>query len=226
MKITVPGLASTWPLKAMAIGLLVPSAAGALDVRITPLLDSVPVVHDGRPFTIQRNQDPKNLVKPYFAYTSRNCPPFCIQPIQAAPGVQTVGELEVLDYLRRIGEGDQTLLVVDARTPQWPARGMIPGAINVPWTQLVETESPGLGDGGVLERVFGARREDNQWNFGEAKTLILYCNGMWCSQSTNSVTRLLEMGYPAEKLKWYRGGMQNWENLGLATVKADGQPAP
>ena len=27
------------------------------------------------------------------------------------------------------------------------------------------------------------------------------------------------MGYPAEKIKWYRGGMQDWEILGLATVK-------
>ena len=30
---------------------------------------------------------------------------------------------------------------------------------------------------------------------------------------------LLKYGYPADKIKWYRGGMQNWENLGFNTVK-------
>jgi hypothetical protein len=26
-------------------------------------------------------------------------------------------------------------------------------------------------------------------------------------------------GYPADKIKWYRGGMQSWEIVGLTTVK-------
>ncbi len=30
---------------------------------------------------------------------------------------------------------------------------------------------------------------------------------------------LLKIGYPAHKLFWYRGGMQDWENLGLTTIK-------
>jgi hypothetical protein len=29
---------------------------------------------------------------------------------------------------------------------------------------------------------------------------------------------LLAMGYPAHKLKWYRGGIQEWKQLGLTTV--------
>ena len=29
---------------------------------------------------------------------------------------------------------------------------------------------------------------------------------------------LLTLGYPAEKLKWYRGGMQSWEQFGFTTV--------
>ncbi len=33
---------------------------------------------------------------------------------------------------------------------------------------------------------------------------------------------LLNLGYPPHKLKWYRGGMQSWEQLGLTTVKSDG----
>jgi hypothetical protein len=30
---------------------------------------------------------------------------------------------------------------------------------------------------------------------------------------------LLSFGYPAEKIKWFRGGMQTWQVLGLTTVK-------
>jgi len=30
---------------------------------------------------------------------------------------------------------------------------------------------------------------------------------------------LLAFGYPAEKIKWFRGGMQTWQVLGLTTVK-------
>jgi hypothetical protein len=28
----------------------------------------------------------------------------------------------------------------------------------------------------------------------------------------------MAMGYPAHKLKWYRGGVQDWKMLGLTTV--------
>jgi hypothetical protein len=47
----------------------------------------------------------------------------------------------------------------------------------------------------------------------------LFCNGMWCGQSPASMATLLKFGYPAEKLKWFRGGMQTWEILGFNTVK-------
>ena len=51
-----------------------------------------------------------------------------------------------------------------------------------------------------------------------AKTLILFCNGAWCGQSPTNLRALMDLGYPAHKLKWYRGGMQAWEQLGFTTV--------
>jgi hypothetical protein len=30
---------------------------------------------------------------------------------------------------------------------------------------------------------------------------------------------LLELGYPAEKIKWYRGGMQSWLGLSMTSTK-------
>lgn len=53
----------------------------------------------------------------------------------------------------------------------------------------------------------------------DAKTLALFCNGMWCGQSPAFMATLLKFGYPAEKIKWFRGGMQTWEVLGFNTVK-------
>ena len=55
--------------------------------------------------------------------------------------------------------------------------------------------------------------------FDDAKTLVMYCNGMWCGQSPNNIKSLLKYGYPADKIKWFRGGMQTWEILGFNTVK-------
>jgi hypothetical protein len=42
---------------------------------------------------------------------------------------------------------------------------------------------------------------------------------MWCGQSPNNIKNLLRFGYPSQKIKWYRGGMQDWEILGLTTAK-------
>ena len=59
-------------------------------------------------------QNQKNTVNPAFAKTSRKCPPFCIQPSTLAPGVETIAELEILDYLKRMSEGDDSIVVIDS----------------------------------------------------------------------------------------------------------------
>lgn len=205
------------PQAIVMVALLASSWAVAEEVMITPNLASVDVTHQGKPITVKRNQDRNNTVNSYYAFTSRRCPPFCIQPMTVAPGVETVGELEVLDYLKSSSSGDASVLVVDTRTAQWPKRGIIPGAANIPWTALSKGSSKSERDVILIEK-FGASPAGGGWDFSEAKTLVLYCNGMWCSQSSSAIDALLGIGYPAEKLKWYRGGMQNWENLGLTTV--------
>jgi len=199
-------------------GLPIPGLS--LDVKITPTLESVEVIHNGKRITIQRNQNTDNHINPSYSKTSRHCPPFCIQPAKIAPGVETIGELEVLEYLKRIAAGDETVLVIDSRTPDWVANGTIPGSINIPWTQL----KPGAGAdpfkiAEILENRFGASSVEGLWDFSNAKTLVLFCNGMWCGQSPTNIKTLLRFGYPAHKLKWYRGGMQDWEILGLTVVK-------
>ncbi|MCW8887730.1 MAG: rhodanese-like domain-containing protein [Gammaproteobacteria bacterium] len=198
---------------------LVSTAATAKDqVKITPKMMSAQVKHNGKTVTIKRNQNQKNTVNAAFAKTSRKCPPFCIRPAVTAPGVETVGEIEVINYIQQASSGASVLLV-DARTPDWNKKGTIPSSVNVPFTKLVA--SKGANDVTIAEALetFGAAEADKGWNFSKAKTLVLFCNGMWCGQSPLAISALLKLGYPAEKLKWYRNGMQDWELLGLSTVK-------
>ncbi len=192
----------------------------AVVVNITPTLESVTVKHGDRDVKIMRNQNQKNTVNPAFAKTSRKCPPFCIQPSSLAPGVETIGELEVLDYLKLISEGDESILVIDSRTPDWVAKGTIPGSINISWKKLNPAQGADpISIGEILVDRFNAKNLEGLWDYSQAKTLILFCNGMWCGQTPDNIINLLKFGYPAHKIKWYRGGMQNWENLGLTTAK-------
>ncbi len=192
----------------------------AVEVNIAPGIESVTVTHGENEVKIMRNQNQKNTVNPAFARTSRKCPPFCIQPSKLAPGVESIAELEMLDYLKRKSEGDDSIVVIDSRTPAWVAKGTIPGAINIPWTSLNPAKGADpISIGEIMEERFNAKNLEGLWDFREARTLVMFCNGMWCGQSPNNIKNLLGFGYPAHKIKWYRGGMQNWEILGLSIVK-------
>jgi len=195
------------------------TAASALDVNITADLPSVDVMHGGQKASIMRNQNPDNNVNPAFAKTSRKCPPFCIQPAELAPGVETIGELEIIHYLKKMSDGDKSILVVDSRTPDWVEKGTIPGAINIPWDKLNIGKSDPITVQEILEKHFGVKSQDGFYMFDNAKTVVMFCNGQWCGQSPTNIKGLLKIGYPADKIKWYRGGMQEWEVLGLTTVK-------
>lgn len=206
---------------AIAVCLAISTSAFSAAVNITRNLESITVKHGDKDVKIMRNQNQKNTVNPAFAKTSRKCPPFCIQPGTVALGVETIGENEVISYLKKINDGDESILVVDSRTADWAAKGTIPGAVNLPWTKLNPAKGADpISIGEILEGSFNAVNLEGLWDFSKAKTLIMFCNGMWCGQSPNNIRNLLKFGYPAHKLKWYRGGMQDWEILGLSTAKA------
>jgi rhodanese-related sulfurtransferase len=149
-----------------------------------------------------------------FTKTSRPCPPFCIHPISAAPGVDTLGELEILDFLAndvKAGNG----ILIDARMPEWHKAETIPGSLNIPFVILKEA-NPFMEK--ILLALGSTQGADGNWNFDKAKTLVLFCNGPWCDQSPQAIKGLLSFGYPAKKLKYYRGGMNLWRLFGLTTV--------
>lgn len=216
--------------------LLIPSTASSLDVKLTPSLEYIDVIHDGKLVRVQRIQDLNHRISGSFAKTARKCPPFCIQPMAIAPGVHTVAELEVFEFMQN-QLLDRTGVIVDARTPTWYRRGTIPGSINIPFTTFtLEPDDSDLialldklgvkhrnqigGFTRALERLgfMGGDNKTDNWDFSSAKHVLIWCNGAWCEQSPRAIRGLLDLGYPAEKLHWYRGGMQMWQIMGLTTV--------
>ena len=191
-------------------------------VGITPELKKLEGYINGKKFSLIRNQDTEHRIDPAFARTSRRCPPFCVQPMVLSPGVETIGELEVIEYIRQMSEGNDSILLVDSRTPDWVARGTIPGAVNIPWTLLNPSRGADpISIGEILVNHFAVRDLEGLWDFSTAKTLVMFCNGIWCGQSPNNIRNLLRFGYPPDKIKWYRGGMQSWEILGLSKSYPD-----
>jgi rhodanese-related sulfurtransferase len=211
----------------------------ALDVKLTPDREFVEVIHKNKLIKIQRIQDQDHKLEGGFAKTSRKCPPFCIQAMDAGENVKTIGQIEIFDFMENElldGEG----LIIDARTPAWWKRGTIPGSVNIPFTVFsLDVDDPQLidmmkvlgakrrGDVGGFSRameefgLMGGEQKNDEWDFTSAKKLILWCNGMWCGQSPRAIQGLLELGYPAEKILYYRGGMQVWQSLGLTVIVPD-----
>lgn len=191
--------------------LLLALPATAQEVRITPDIAKIDTIVRGQRVTIERNQDNNHRLTGGFTRTSRPCPPFCIHPMKAAPGVETVGEVEVMDFLQQVAAEGRGLLV-DARIPDFYVAGTIPGAVNVPFTTVADN-NPFRFD---IIQALGAQETSTGWDFSSALELLVFCNGPWCDQSPTMIRNLIGMGYPPEKLHYYRGGMQNWLMLGLS----------
>jgi rhodanese-related sulfurtransferase len=112
-----------------------------------------------------------------------------LQPLEAAPGVRTVGELELVELV------EQDAVLVDCRTAGSFGGRTIPGSVNIPHDVIVK------------------RRSDLDPN----RLAILFCNGPQCPQSPDAIRGLLDAGHPAAALAYYRGGMHDWVTLSMPT---------
>ena len=197
-------------LTALFLSTLV-SAEDAYPVAITKDDPFITVLHQGSEVKVKRIQDTKNRLVDDFAKTSRPCPPFCIHPMEAASGVDTIGELELLEFVNTTVKSGKGLLI-DARMPKFFNSETIPGSINIPFILFT-------GDNAEkVVKLLGVKETDNGLDYSQAKELCLYCNGPWCDQSPRAIQALVKAGYPADKLKYYRGGMQLWKIFSLTTV--------
>jgi rhodanese-related sulfurtransferase len=174
----------------------------AKPVNIQRDVATVTVPTETGPVEIGRIQDNANKISGDWALTSRACPPFCIQPMAPAPGVKTIGELELLDMLR-----DPGVIVIDSRVTKHFVTGSIPGAISIPFSEAAER----------LEEL-GCEIDFDGFECANAKPVALFCNGPWCGQSPTAARQMIKAGYPPELIHYYRGGMQVWRLLGLTVT--------
>ena len=112
-----------------------------------------------------------------------------LQPMQVAPGVRTVGELELPVFVK------DGATLVDSRTDGSFGRRALPGALNVPHDQTVAR----IGD------------------LNPDGVSVMFCNGPQCPQSPDAIWQLLDNGFPATAMGYYRGGLHNWVTLALPT---------
>lgn len=199
-----------------SVGLFMATTSAAQEVGISRNMASVTIVVNGQTHTISRIQDPAHQVTGDAALTSRPCPPDCVTPIMAGPGVATVGELEVIAFLSGdVSEGRGLLL--DTRDPVDFGGGAVPGAVNVPMVTL-DPANPYRRD---ILIALGAVPVGDGLDFAEAFDLMLMSGGNWSNDSVQALRHLLDAGYPPSKLFYYRGGLQAWQMLGLSTVTPD-----
>lgn len=112
-----------------------------------------------------------------------------LQRLHAASGVQTVGELELAELVA------QGAVVIDCRTAGSFGGRTIPGSVHIPHDEIV----------------------DRRAELDPERISILFCNGPQCPQSPNAIRDLIEVGFPAQALAYYRGGMHDWVTLAMPT---------
>jgi len=186
--------------------------AGKYDkVKITPEIAYIYVYHKGKAVKIHRIQDTKNKLTGEYAKTYR--PGQDIQPIKMQKGIQTIGEVELLHFLKNRVNKKKGLLV-DLRTKEYYQKESIPGAVNIPFATKNNHEKMEK-----ILKVLGAKRlADGTLDTTNARTVAFYCHGLWCAKSSEFIKEFLKLGYPAEKILYYRGGFQMWKILGFTTV--------
>lgn len=139
-------------------------------------------------------------------------------PMQLHEEISTYGELEVLAFIKQM-QTDDTMMLIDSRKQDWYDYRTIPGAVNMPFHHFKERKNFEFEFEHDL-RMLGVKiQSDESLDFSDAKTIVIFCNGPWCSQSVAMIKALLEIGYPAEKISWYRGGIQTWLAAGMSSTR-------
>jgi len=188
----------------------------ATEVNIKEGLPYLDIDIDGETVRIERIQDTKHKLTNSYTKTSRPAPPFSIQPYEPIKGIETISELDVLDFIKN-ERSSNTGVLIDARMPKWYKVGSIPGAINIPFPMLSpEGSNPFLSQ---IFQIFGAEKKNGKLDFSNVQTLLIFDNGPWCQQGVRAMKNLVEQGFPKSKIKYYRGGMQYWQILGLTTIQ-------
>ncbi len=132
-----------------------------------------------------------------------------LSPIKLDDEIETYGELEVLAFLKEM-QTDKNKVLIDARKEPWFAYRTIPGAVNMPFYYFRDREHYPDEFAYALKYLGGKLEKDGTFSFEHPKTIVVFCNGPWCSLSRQFIDAITDAGFPHEHIKWYRDGMQGW----------------
>jgi hypothetical protein len=170
-----------------------------IQVNISEKMKSLKTLHKGKELIITRNTSDVN----------KSCPPFCIVPMHIKD-VKTVGELEVLDFIKSLNDKGNNL-ILDTRESRYYNKSTIPGALNLPSHMLLK-DSDYFDD---VIAVLGIKKIDNKWQFKEIHNLLIFDDGITDNKASEAIESLLKLSYPSDKILYYRGGFSSWKSLGL-----------
>jgi len=206
-------------------------------VNLSATLPSLDIIYNKSVVTIERNQDTENTLRGSYAKTSRPCPPACIVPIMPVDNINIVGEYEVLAFLERQYLSSKGL-IIDARSSSAFLRATIPGSINLPHQDysgspnaertkyLTDLINAGQrAEAGKVMRfleqrgLMGGENKTEKFDFTDAKRVLIWDDGPWSENAHTLINTFTKLGYPAEYIYYYHGGMQSWLSFGLTIVK-------
>jgi len=171
-------------------------------IKITKKISSITVKHQKKSFTIERYTTKKHL----------SCPPSCIQPISIET-IKTVGTLETLKFIESFNKNKDRILI-DARKVIEYKKKTIPTAINIPYSILKKNNM----NTDIILELLGAKKTNKKWSFNNVHQLLIFDNGIWDTQATNIIYRLIKLKYPQNKILYYHGGFNQWKDAGLTTT--------
>lgn len=183
----------------LLLGLSLGSAALA-QAAFTPVGTALNIIGDKKEFTVRTKKGPVVIARTMTA-CAKNAG--TLQELVPVAGVHPIGEIEILNALN-----DSDALVVDMRDVNDRVKGTIPGSISIPYTEVVARLSE-----------LGCSKAADKWSCDKARKVYAFCNGPVCPQSPIAIKAMTREGFPADKIYYYRGGMLDWDALGLTSVK-------
>jgi rhodanese-related sulfurtransferase len=176
---------------AAALALALPCIASAQGLRLLGQERAFIVHTPGGPFTITRSKTACGSSSGY------------LQPLVPLEGVRPVTEIEVLHALN-----DASTMVIDMRDEDAPLDATIPNSYHIAYNEIEDR----------LDEVGCVKTPGKPWDCAKASKIIAFCYGPMCLQSPAGIQRMVRVGFPVRNISYYRGGMMDWEALGLTTV--------
>ncbi len=165
------------------------------------------ITRDSHEFVLQTPTGPLVVIR---TKTACGVPLGFIQPLVPLPGITPVNEIDVLKALN-----DPQAMVIDMRDEDEPLDATLPNSYHIPHNELEDR----------LDVLGCQRLPGKAWDCSHAVKIVAFDYGPMCVQGPAGIKSIVRMGYPVAKIFYYRGGLLDWEGLGLTTVSGN-RPLP